>query len=192
MQSKIDQYLRSTQQWRQEIEMLRELIINCGLEETIKWNAPCYTIEGKNVVIIQSFKEYCALLFFKGVMMTDPYRILEKTGENTRVGRQVRFHSIKDVQNKKTALTEYIKTAIDIEKSGKKIDLTKLPFTAIPDEFKDTLDKMPNLKKAFDALTPGRKRAYLLHFSAPKLSKTRESRIAKSIPNILKGKGLND
>lgn len=192
MQVKIDQYLQNTQQWRQEIEMLRELLLNCGLEETIKWKAPCYMVEGKNVIIIQAFKEYCALLFFKGVLMPDPHGILEKTGENTRVGRQVRFRSVKDVQNKKTILEAYIKTAIEIEKSGKKVDLPKLSPTPVPNEFKITLDEMPALKKAFDALTPGRKRAYLLHFSTPKQSKTRESRIAISIPNILKGKGLND
>ncbi|MDB5226754.1 MAG: hypothetical protein JWN78_947 [Bacteroidota bacterium] len=192
MNPNVDAYLSKATKRREEMEKLRMIILDCGLTEELKWGQPCYTFQNSNIVLIQGFKEYCALLFFKGVLLKDPNGILIKTGENTRVGRQIRFNNVREIIELKSILKIYINKAIEVEKSGLKMtskEKTKLIF---PEEFQKKLNKMPALKAAFDVLTPGRQRGYHLYFSAPKQSKTRESRIEKCIPQILNGKGIND
>lgn len=170
---------------------LRAIILNCKLAEDFKWGKPCYSFDGKNVVLIQGFKDYFALLFFKGGIMKDPKQLLIKMGENTQTGRQMRFENVQDILDKKEIIKDYIFDAIEIEESGEKVEIKK-EATPIPEEFQIKLKENPKLNSAFEALTPGRQRAYLIYFSAPKQSKTRESRIEKSIPNILDDKGMND
>lgn len=168
------------------------IILDCGLTEELKWGKPCYLYKDNNVVIIQGFKEYCALLFFKGVLLNDPDGILMKTGENTRVGRQIRFNNVREIAEMEPVLKTYIFQAVEVEKAGLKVDLKNDTALLFPEEFQRKLDEIPELKTSFNALTPGRQRAYNLHFSAPKQSATRESRIEKCIPQILSGKGFND
>jgi uncharacterized protein YdeI (YjbR/CyaY-like superfamily) len=189
---KVDAYIERAKQWRQESEKLREIILDCGLTEDLKWGKPCYAVENGNVVIIQGFKEYCALLFFKGVLLNDPNGILVKVGENTRVGRQIRFTDMREILEMESILKAYIHHAIEVEKAGLKVELGEEDEQSIPEELESKFHEVPELKTAFDALTPGRQRAYILHFSAPKQSKTRESRIENCVPRILGGKGLND
>jgi uncharacterized protein YdeI (YjbR/CyaY-like superfamily) len=191
MNPRVDAHLNKAEKWREEIEKLRMIILDCQLTEELKWGKPCYAFEEKNVVIIQGFKAYCALLFFKGVLLKDPNRILVKTGENTRVGRQVRFTNVREIVKMERILKAYIQQAIEVEKSGLKVDLKSKP-EPVPEEFEKKLDEIPALKTAFHALTPGRQRGYIFYFSAPKQSKTRESRIQKCMRQILSGKGLND
>lgn len=189
---RVDIFLSKADKWQEEMEQLRSIILDCGLTEDLKWGKPCYTFQGNNIVIIQGFKEYCALLFFKGLLMDDPDNILIKTGQNTDVGRQIRFVDVRKIVEMKSTLKAYIYNAIEVEKSGQKIEVRKSTELEIPVEFQNKMEEMPALKTAFDALTPGRQRAYIFYFSAPKQSRTRESRIEKYIPHIIRGKGLND
>jgi uncharacterized protein YdeI (YjbR/CyaY-like superfamily) len=167
------------------------ILLDCGLTEELKWGKPCYQFQKTNVVVIQGFKEYFALLFFKGFLLNDPNGILVKTGENTRVGRQIRFADVREIVKLEPIVKAYVYQAIEVERAGLKVGVKK-NTEPIPEEFQKKLNKTPALKKAFKALTPGRQRAYIFYFSAPKQSKTRESRIEKSMPQILSGKGLND
>ncbi|TGK24080.1 hypothetical protein EHQ05_14120 [Leptospira yasudae] len=192
MNAKVDAFLAKTKQWKKEFEQLRAIILECGLTEEFKWGNPCYTIGKGNVVLIHGFKEYCALLFFKGALLKDPKGILVIQSENVQSARQIRFTNVQEIVKKKSVLKTYVKEAAEVEKAGLKVDFKKTKDFKIPDEFLNPLEDNPALKAAFDALTPGRQRGYLLHFAAPKQSKTRESRVEKCIPLILKGKGLND
>ncbi|MGN7885789.1 YdeI/OmpD-associated family protein [Dyadobacter sp. 22481] len=190
MNTKVDAYVVQARQWRDVIEQLRTIALDCGLTEEFKWGKPCYSFEGTNIVVIQGFKAYCALLFMKGYLLSDPENVLIKTGENTKVGRQIRFETAQDVLALEPVLRAYIREAVQAEQSGLKVEIDKsLPA---PTELQDTFDEIPALKKAFDALTPGRQRAYIIYFSASKQSQTRQLRIEKSIERILNGKGLND
>jgi uncharacterized protein YdeI (YjbR/CyaY-like superfamily) len=191
MEPKVDKYMSTARKWQEEQKKLRTIVLDCGLTEELKWGKPCYSYNGKNIVVIQGFKDYCAFLFFKGYLLNDPEGILVKTGENTVVGRQIRFTDVREIVKLKTTLKAYIYEAIEVEKAGLKGNL-KMDIKPIPEEFQKKLDATPALKKAFEALTPGRQRAYIFHFSAPKLSKTRESRVEKCMKQILNGKGLND
>ncbi|WP_312206879.1 YdeI/OmpD-associated family protein, partial [Epilithonimonas hominis] len=184
MNSKVDEHINQSKQWKSEMNALRTIILDCQLAEDFKWGKPCYSFQGKNIVIIQGFKEYFALLFFKGGIMKDSKHLLVKMGENTQAGRQMRFENVQDILDKKSIIKDYIFEAVEIEERGEKVEIKK-EATPIPEEFQIKLNENPELKSAFESLTPGRQRAYLFHFSAPKQSKTRESRIEKSIPNIL-------
>ena len=192
MNAKVDFYFNKNGRWREEIKKLRTIVTDCGLEEVLKWGCPCYVYEGSNIVLIHVFKEYCALLFFKGALLQDPKGILIQQTENVQAARQVRFTSVHEVDQKAATVNAYIKEAIKIEQLGLKVEYNKTVEFKIPEEFQRVLEKDRNLKTAFEALTPGRQRAYVLFFAAPKQSKTRLSRIEKSIPQILDGKGLND
>lgn len=191
MNSKVDEHINQSKQWKDEMNALRTIILDCQLAEDFKWGKPCYSFQGKNIVIIQGFKEYFALLFFKGGIMEDSKHLLVKMGENTQAGRQMRFENVQDILDKKSIIKDYIFEAVEIEERGEKVEIKK-EATPIPEEFQTKLNENPELKSAFESLTPGRQRAYLFHFSAPKQSKTRESRIQKSIPNILDGRGMNE
>lgn len=189
---KIDFYFSKNEKWQKEIELMRSIAQDCMLSEELKWGVPCYTFQQSNIVLIHVFKEYCAFLFFKGVLMSDPKSILIQQTENVQSARQVRFTDVKEIKALVTVLKAYIFEAIEIEKAGLKVELKKPAEFAMAEEFETELNKNPALKTAFEALTPGRQRAYLLHFSSPKQSKTRTSRVEKSIPDIMNGKGLND
>jgi uncharacterized protein YdeI (YjbR/CyaY-like superfamily) len=189
---KVDFFFDKAKTWQKEYEQMRAIALDCGLVEDLKWGCPCYTQDGRNIVLIHGFKEYCAFLFFKGALLGDPNRILIQQTENVQSARQVRFTNVKEIVKLKTALKAYIYEAIEVEKAGLKVKLKKTTEYAVPEEFRQKLDKMPKLKTAFNALTPGRQRAYLFHFSQAKQSKTREARVEKYIPQILKGKGLED
>lgn len=192
MNPKVDFFFDKAEKWQKETEQLRTIVLSCGLEEELKWGCPCYTFEKKNIVLIHTFKEYCALLFFKGALLSDPDGILIQQTENVQAARQIRFTNSKEVTRLKPVLKAYIYETIELEKAGAKVSLKKTKEYAMPDEFKNKLAKNPKLKKAFEALTPGRQRAYLLHFSAPRQAKTREARVEKCTLQILDGKGLND
>lgn len=192
MNPKVDEYLRKAKKWQKELERLRRICLECELTEQLKWGQPCYTIQKKNVVIIQGFKEYCALLFFKGVLLKDTQGILVKPGEHTQAGRQIRFTNLSEIVKMERVLIAYIHEAIDVEKADLKVKLRKAIDLKVPEEFQAKLDESPALKSAFCALTPGRQRAYLFYFSQAKQPKTRESRLEKCRPRILNGKGLND
>jgi len=192
MNPKVDFYFSKAQQWQQELEQLRMIILDCGLTEDLKWGVPCYTFQKSNVVLIHVFKEYCAVLFFKGALLNNADGILIQQTENVQAARQVRFTSVAQIIEIAATLKAYIYEAIEVEKAGLKVELKKTSEFAIAEEFQNKLDQMPALKTAFDALTPGRQRAYMLHFSAPKQAKTRQERVEKCIPQILNGKGLND
>jgi uncharacterized protein YdeI (YjbR/CyaY-like superfamily) len=168
------------------------IVLDCQLTEELKWGVPCYTFEKRNIVLIHGFKEYCALLFFKGALLKDANGILITQTENVQAGRQVRFTNVHEIVEMETILKAYIYEAIDVEKAGLKVDFKKTTEFIIPVEFQNKIDEIPALKTAFGALTPGRKRAYILYFTAPKQSKTRESRVEKCVQQILNGKGLND
>jgi len=190
MNTKVDAYVVQARQWREVIEQLRTIALDCGLTEEFKWGKPCYSFEGTNIVVIQGFKAYCALLFMKGYLLSDPENVLIKTGENTKVGRQIRFATAADVVALEPVLKAYIREAIQAELSGLKVEVDKsLPA---PAELQDKFDEIPALKKAFDALTPGRQRAYIIYFCASKQTQTRQLRIEKCVQRILNGKGLND
>src|SRR6185503_13518178 len=188
MNPKVDFFFNKARKWQEEFEKLRMLILDCGLTEELKWGVPCYTFENRNIVLIHGFKEYCALLFFKGAFLNDAKGILIQQTKNVQAARQVRFTSVRQIVKLKPVLKAYIYEAIEAEKAGLKVKLKKTTEFKIPEEFQNKLDESPHLKTAFDALTPGRQRAYVLHFSAPKQSKTRESRVGKCIPQILSGK----
>jgi uncharacterized protein YdeI (YjbR/CyaY-like superfamily) len=188
----VDRYVQETPEWRKETERLRAIALGCGLTEELKWGKPCYTYEGSNVVIIQGFKAYCALLFCKGALLKDPKGILVKPGENTQSARQARFTNVTEISAKEAVLKAYIKEAIAAERAGLEVTYKQTSEFDVPEELQKKFAALPALKTAFSALTPGRQRAYLLHFSAAKQSATRESRIEKNIPQILAGKGLNE
>jgi uncharacterized protein YdeI (YjbR/CyaY-like superfamily) len=189
---KVDFYFIKAKKWQEELEQLRIIMLECGLTEELKWGCPCYTLEKSNIVLIHAFKEYCALLFFKGALFSDPEGILVQQTENVQSARQTRFTNVHEIVAAKAILKAYVLEAIEVEKAGLKVPLKKAAEFAVTPEFQSKLTKIPYLKTAFEALTPGRQRAYLLHFSAPKQSKTRESRVEKCMQQILKGKGLND
>lgn len=189
---KVDAILRRTEKWREELEALRNIILSCGLTEELKWYQPCYSLEKKNVVLIHGFKEYCAILFMKGVLLKDPKKILIQQTENVQSARQIRFTSLQDIHKMEPVLKDYIREAIEVEKSGAKVTLKKTAEYKVPEELQKKLDELPALKTAFRALTPGRQRGYLFYFSQAKQSKTREARIEKCMPDILNGKGLDD
>jgi uncharacterized protein YdeI (YjbR/CyaY-like superfamily) len=191
MNPKVDGYLRKAKKWQEEMEKLRMIILDCKLTEELKWGKPCYAFQKSNIVIIQGFKEFCALLFCKGALLNDANGILKKPGENTQAGRRIPFTNVREVVEMEPILKAYINEAIEVEKTGLEVNSKKNP-EPIPEEFQNKLDEIPALKTAFDALTPGRQRAYILYFSAPKQSKTRESRVEKCMQQILNGKGLND
>jgi uncharacterized protein YdeI (YjbR/CyaY-like superfamily) len=192
MNPKVDAILRDAKSWQQEFEKLRSIALECDLTEELKWGQPCYTLGKANIVLIHGFKEYCALLFFKGALMKDPQGILIQQTENVQAGRQIRFTSLAEIARMENLLKSYIAEAVEVEKAGLKVDFKETKEFAMPEEFKLKLDDMPALKAAFEQLTPGRQRAYLLHFSSAKQAKTREARIEKCLPQILDGKGLDD
>lgn len=192
MNPKVDFFFDKAKQWQKEFEKLRTIALDTELEEDLKWGCPCYTYQGKNIFLIHGFKEYCALLFFKGALMKDPENILIQQTENVQAARQIRFTNVKQIIDLEKVLKDYMFEAAEIEESGAKVEMKKTREFEMPDEFQKKLDENHELKEAFEALTPGRQRAYLLHFSSAKQSKTRESRIEKYIPEILNGKGLND
>ncbi len=192
MNAKVDEFLDKALRWKEEFQKLRSIVLDCGLTEELKWGVPCYTAQGKNVVLIHGFKDYCALLFVKGVLLHDPKGILVQQTENVQAGRQIRFTSVQDIYDLESDLKEYIREAVEVEESGLKVRHKKTSEFHVPDEFQSKLNDMPDLKAAFEALTPGRQRGYLFYFSVPKQSKTREARVEKSIPRIMDGKGLND
>ena len=192
MNPKVDGYLRRSKKWQEELEKLRKIVLDCGLTEELKWGVPCYTFQESNVVLIHVFKDYCALLFFKGALLKDAKGILIQQTANVQAARQIRFTNVREIVKMKTILKAYIYEAIEVEKAGLKVNFKKPTEFAIPEEFQNKLAEMPGLKTAFGALTPGRQRAYILYFSAPKQSKTRESRVEKCMKQILNGKGLDD
>lgn len=189
---KVDAFLGRAKNWQKEFGALREIALASNLTEDLKWGQPCYTLENANIVLIHGFKEYCAFLFFKGALLKDPNNILVQQTENVQAARQIRFTSVQQIEKMKTTLKAYIREAIEIEKSGLTVEFKKTDEFAVPEEFQRQLDETPGLKDAFEALTPGRQRGYLLHFSSAKQSKTREARIEKCIPMIFDGLGLND
>ncbi|RSK47098.1 YdeI/OmpD-associated family protein [Bacillus canaveralius] len=192
MNHKVDEFLIKAKKWKEEYEKLRNIVLDCELTEEFKWMHPCYTFEKKNIVLIHGFKEYCALLFHKGALLQDAHGILIQQTENVQAARQIRFTNVQEIVEMETILKTYIYEAIEVEKAGLEVNLKKTTEFIIPEEFQNKLDDIPALKTAFEALTPGRQRAYILYFSAPKQSKTRESRVEKCIQQILNGKGLND
>ncbi|CDQ20194.1 Uncharacterized conserved protein YdeI, YjbR/CyaY-like superfamily, DUF1801 family [Halobacillus karajensis] len=187
---KVDEFLRKAEKWQKEFKKLRQIMLDSELTEELKWGVPCYTFQGKNVVLIHGFKEYCALLFFKGVLMRDPHRLLIQQTENVQVRRQIRFTQIQEIMEREKALKEYVEEAIEVEKAGLEAEFKKT--VEIPDELQFKFEASPELKTAFEALTPGRQRAYILYFTKAKQTKTRESRIEKYRQHILDGKGLQD
>ncbi len=189
---KVDFVFTKEKKWKEEFANLRMIILDCGLTEELKWGQPCYTLDKKNIVLIHGFKEYCALLFFKGALMKDPKKILIQQSENVQAARQIRFTSVDEILKLEKTLKSYVKEAITIEQSGAKVELKQTKEYPVPAELEKKMKAMPALKKAFTALTPGRQRGYLLFFSQAKQAATREARIEKNIPNILQGKGLND
>jgi uncharacterized protein YdeI (YjbR/CyaY-like superfamily) len=189
---RVDTFLSKAEKWREEFRKLRTIILDSGLTEEFKWGNPCYTFQNRNVVLIHGFKEYCAILFFKGALLRDAQGILVRQTENVQASRQIRFTNIREICDMEDTLKAYINEAIEIERSGQEVDFKKSTEYAIPEEFQKKLNGDPALKAAFEALTPGRQRAYILYFSEPKQSKTRESRIEKYTQQIFGGKGLND
>jgi len=192
MNPKVDAYLRRSKKWQKEFEKLRTIILGCQLTEELKWGHPCYTFQKKNIVVIHGFKEYCALLFFKGALLKDADGILIQQTENVQAARQIRFTNVREISQMEPILKAYIKEAIAVEKAGLKVNLKKTSEFNIPEEFQNKLAAIPALKTAFAALTPGRQRGYLLYFSGAKQAKTRESRVERCTQQILNGKGLND
>ncbi|MFE0555415.1 YdeI family protein [Paenibacillus lautus] len=190
--SKIDPYFNKLKKWKEEFNLLREIVLDCGLTEDFKWMHPCYTLDDKNIVLIHGFKDYCALLFHKGALLKDPHGILIQQTANVQAARQIRFTNVQEIDEMQLILKTYIVEAIEVEKAGLQVNFKKNTEYIIPEELESKFVEIQGLKTAFEALTPGRQRAYILHFSAPKQSKTRESRVEKYIPHILNGKGLND
>ena len=190
MNPKVDEYLGKAKKWQEEFAKLRMIILDCGLTEELKWGCPCYTFEKSNIVLIHGFKEYCALLFFKGALLKDAKDILIQQTENVQAGRQIRFTNVREIVKMKTVLKAYIHEAK--EKAGLKVKYKKTSEFKIPEELQNKLDDTPALRKAFDASTPGRQRAYIFYFSQPKQSKTRASRVETCVHKILNGEGLND
>ncbi|WP_282138901.1 YdeI/OmpD-associated family protein [Rossellomorea aquimaris] len=190
---KVDGFIKKTKTWKEEFERLRSILLGFEeLDEEIKWMHPCYTLEGKNIVLMHGFKDYCALLFHKGALLKDPDGILIQQTENVQAARQIRFTNVQEIIEMKPILKAYIQEAIEVEKAGLQVELKKTEEYTIPEELQTKFDEVPTLKTAFEELTPGRQRAYILYFSKAKQSKTRESRIEKYMEHILEGKGLND
>jgi uncharacterized protein YdeI (YjbR/CyaY-like superfamily) len=189
---KVDWYFEKAEKWQAEITKLRAIMLDCPLTEELKWGVPCYTFENSNIVLIHVFKEYCAILFIKGALLKDPQGLLIQQTENVQAARQIRFTQVREIVELEPILKTYLLEAIEVEKAGLKVAYKKAAEFSVPEEFISRLEEVPGLHDAFEALTPGRQRAYLLYFSAPKQSKTREARIEKYIPQILAGKGLND
>ena len=192
MNPKVDGYLNKSKKWQKELAKLRRILLGCQLTEELKWGKPCYTFQTSNVVIILPLKEYCTLLFCKGALLKDVHGLLVKAGENTQAARQIRFTHLREIVERESILKGYIQQAIEVGKAGLKVNYKKITEFKVPEELQKKLDQIPALKTAFKALTPGRQRGYLLYFSAAKQSTTRESRVEKCMPQILKGKGLND
>ena len=192
MNPKVDFYFNKAKRWQEEIKKLRVIVLECQLTEELKWGVPCYAFQKSNIVLIHGFKEYCAILFMKGALLKDPNGILVQQTENVQAARQIRFTNVREIVGMKSILKAYIKVAIEVEKAGLDVDYKKTSEFAIPEEFQNRLDESPALKTAFEALTPGRQRGYLLYFSSAKQSKTREERIEKYMQQILDGKGLED
>jgi len=192
MNPKLDFFFNKTQPWQEELKRLREIVLDCPLTEELKWGQPCYTSEGKNIVLIHGFKEYCALLFMKGALLKDPKKILIQQTENVQAGRQIRFTNLQEIKKLEPVMKTYIHEAIEAEKAGLKVEMKKTSEFKMVEEFKKKLEENAVLKTAFKTLTPGRQRAYLLYFAGAKQSQTREARIEKCVKPILKGKGLND
>jgi uncharacterized protein YdeI (YjbR/CyaY-like superfamily) len=189
---KVDAFIDKAKKWQEELKKLRAILLDSELTEEFKWDQPCYTFQGKNVAILHGLKESCAFAFFKGALLKDVHGVLTAPGKNTQSGRWIKFTSLGEIAEMKSVLKAYVREAIEVEKSGLKVKLRKTSDLKIPEELQTMLDEFPELKTAFEALTPGRQRAYIYHFSAPKQSKTRESRVLKYMPHILKGKGLLD
>ena len=192
MNPKVDFFFRNSEKWQKELKKLRTIILDCDLTEELKWGVPCYTFQNSNIALIHEFKEYCAILFVKGALLKDANGILITQTENVQAARQIRFTNVQEIVEMESILKTYIYEAIEVEKAGLKVNYKKATEFSIPDEFQNKLDEFPALETAFYALTAGRQRAYLLYFSAPKQSKTRESRVEKCMQQILNGKGLND
>jgi uncharacterized protein YdeI (YjbR/CyaY-like superfamily) len=188
----VDILIQKSRQWQEEFSKLRSILLEFPMTEEVKWGVPCYTLGKSNVVLIHGFKEYCALLFFKGVLLKDPEGILIRQTENVQSSRQLRFSGMKDILKQEKAIRKLVAEAIEAEKAGMKVEFRKTREYSVPEEFQSRLEADPELKKAFDALTPGRQRAYLLFFTAPKQAKTRVARVEKCVPAILRGKGLLD
>ncbi len=192
MNPKVDEYLSKATKWKEEYEKLRNIVLDCELTEEFKWMHPCYTFEKRNIVLIHGFKEYCALLFHKGALLQDAHGILIQQTENVQAARQIRFTNVQEIVEMEPILKAYIHEAIEVEKAGLEVNFKKNTEYIIPEELQNKFDEIPALKTAFEALTPGRQRAYILYFSQPKQSRTRESRVEKCMEKILNGKGLND
>jgi uncharacterized protein YdeI (YjbR/CyaY-like superfamily) len=192
MNPKVDAFLKRQDKWRPEFEKLREILLACGLDEDLKWGQPCYALDGKNVALIHGFKEYCAILFNKGVLLKDTKGVLIQQTKNVQAARQIRFTSVADVTKLAKTVKAYVREAIEIELSGVKVPMKETKEFEVAEELSRALAKNAKLKAAFGALTPGRQRAYMLHFAQPKLAKTREARVEKHVPRILKGLGLDD
>ncbi|MCM2677505.1 YdeI/OmpD-associated family protein [Alkalicoccobacillus plakortidis] len=189
---KVDAFLSRSEKWREEFETLREIALDCELVEDLKWGVPCYTVKSKNVVLIHGFKEYCALLFVKGALLKDAEKLLIQQTDNVQAARQIRFTHVEEIEKNKTKIKAFIQEAIEVEKAGLKVDTKKNIEITIPEELQKTFNEVPGLETAFKSLTPGRQRAYVLHFSQAKQAKTREVRVQKYVQHILNGKGLND
>ncbi|QHZ48506.1 YdeI/OmpD-associated family protein [Bacillus sp. NSP9.1] len=189
---KVEEFLSRATKWKKEFEKLRHIVLDCELTEEFKWMHPCYTFNNKNIVLIHGFKEYCALLFHKGALLKDPHGILVQQTENVQAARQIRFKNVEEIIELETILKAYIHEAIEVEKAGLEVDFKKNTEYQIPAELQKKFEEIPGLKAAFEGLTPGRQRAYILYFSQAKQSKTRESRVEKYVQNILDGKGLKD
>ena len=192
MNPKVDFFFEKESNWQKEYERMRTIALDCGLTEELKWGCPCYTWQNSNIVLIHGFKEYCAYLFFKGALLNDPEGILNQQTENVQAARQIRFTNLKQIVKMEKVLKAYIYEAIEVDKAGLQVKMKKSTDYKVPEEFQKKLDKTPGLKKAFEALTPGRQRGYLLYFSSAKQAKTREERVEKYTKQILKGKGLED
>ena len=192
MNSKVDEFIDKSKKWQQEIKILRSILLDCHLAEELKWRAPCYTFKNANIILIGVFKEYCTLSFFKGVLLKDDNNVLVAPGENSQAVRMLRFTTLNEIIENQALIKAYIFEAIEIEKAGLKVDFKEKTELTFPEELQNKLNSSPAFKAAFEALTPGRQRAYNLHFSAPKQSKTRETRIENCEERILKGKGFND
>lgn len=189
---KVDAFIADAKKWQHELVKLREILLDSELTEEFKWSQPCYTLQGKNVIVISGMKETCAFAFFKGVLLKDAYGVLTAPGKHSQSTRWIKFTSVREIAEMKAVLKAYIREAIGVEKSGVKLKLKKTSDLNVPEELQVMLDEFPNFKAAFDSLTPGRQRAYIYHFSAPKQAKTREARVQKLMPHILEGKGLLD
>jgi uncharacterized protein YdeI (YjbR/CyaY-like superfamily) len=188
----VDVFFRKAKKWREELAKLRGIILGFPLTEELKWGKPCYAFEASNVVILLPLKEYCALLFCKGALLKDTHGMLIKAGENTQAARQIRFTHLREIAGREAALKGYIRQAIEVQKAGLEVSYKTIDEFSVPEEFQKKLDEIPALKSAYGSLSPGRRRAYLMHFSAAKQSKTREARVEKWMPQILKGKGMNN